>query len=269
VLVTGFHGQFDSIALLFVLLSLDALARRRRDASALLLAAAIGTKSFPVLLVPFLAFAGAAPRGKALRYTVLATVPVALLLLPFALADLPALRRELLAYSGIADFGWTGFVRGVTWLTTGDLARSEARFWPVASVASKTLFLAAWGALVLATRRGWLSFTPARASLVTFVAFNVFYGALSAQYLLWVVPLAVLWPGRALVSHAAAATVGLVGFYLFLAPGVLLAEPLAGASALWAGRLWVVGTGATLLVSVAWLVGLVREGHGAARAATG
>ncbi|MCG6925105.1 MAG: hypothetical protein LJF30_07325 [Acidobacteria bacterium] len=268
VLVTGFHGQFDSIALLFVLLSLDALARRRRDASALLLAAAIGTKSFPVLLVPFLAFAGAAPRGKALRYTVLATVPVALLLLPFALADLPALRRELLAYSGIADFGWTGFVRGVTWLTTGDLARSEARFWPVASVASKTLFLAAWGALVLATRRGWLSFTPARASLVTFVAFNVFYGALSAQYLLWVVPLAVLWPGRALVSHAAAATVGLVGFYLFLAPGVLLAEPLAGASALWAGRLWVVGTGATLLVSVAWLVGLVREGHAAARAAT-
>ena len=121
--------------------------------------------------------------------------PSALLLLPFALADLPALRRELLAYSGIADFGWTGLVRGVTWLATGDLARSEARFWPVASMVSKALFLAAWGALVLATRRGWLALTPARACLATFVAFNVFYGALSAQYLLWVVPLAVLWPG--------------------------------------------------------------------------
>ena len=268
ILVTGFHGQFDSIALLFVLLATGALARGRRDGSALFLAAAIGTKSFPVLLVPFLAFAGAASWGKAMRYAFLATAPVALLLLPFAIADLPALRRELLAYSGIADFGWTGFLRGVTWLATGDLARSEARFWPVASAASKVLFLAAWSALVLATRRGWLAFTPAQAGLATFVAFNVFYGALSAQYLLWVVPLAVLWPGRALVSHAAAATAGLVGFYLFLAPGVLRPEPLAGASALWAGRLWVVGTGATLVVSVAWLAGLLREGRAAAGEAT-
>jgi uncharacterized membrane protein len=265
VLVTGFHGQFDSIALLFVLLALDALARGRRDASALLLAAAIGTKSFPVLLVPFLAFAGAATWPRALRFAILALAPVALVLLPFAIADLPALRRELLAYSGIADFGWTGFVRGVTWLATGDLARSEARFWPVASMASKVLFLAAWGAVILATRRGWLALTPARACLTTFVAFNVFYGALSAQYLLWVVPLAVLWPGRALAAHAAAATAGLVGFYLFLAPGVLLPEPLGAASAQWAGRLWVAGTGATLAVSVAWLTSLLREGRAAAQ----
>jgi uncharacterized membrane protein len=267
ILVTGFHGQFDAIALLFVLLALGALARGQRDASALLLAAAIGTKSFPVLLVPFLAFAGAASWRKATRFVILALAPVALLLLPFALADLPALRRELLGYSGIADFGWTGLVRGVTWLTTGDLARSEARFWPVASLASKVLYLAAWGALVLATRRGWLALTPARACLATFVAFNVFYGALSAQYLLWVVPLAVLWPGRALAAHAVAATAGLVGFYLFLAPGVLLPEPLGAASAQWAGRLWVAGTGATLTVSVVWLVGLLREGRAAAREA--
>jgi hypothetical protein len=267
VLVTGFHGQFDAIALLFVLLALDALARGRRDASALLLAAAIATKSFPVLLVPFLALAGAASWGKATRYGLLATVPVALLLLPFALADLPALRRELLAYSGIADFGWTGFVRGVTWLATGDLLRSEARFWPVASAASKVLFLSAWGALVLATRRGGLALTPARACLVTLLAFQVLYGALSAQYLLWVVPLGVLWPGRALGAHALAATAGLVGFYLFLAPGVLLPRPLDGPSLEWAGRLWVVGTGATLAASAVWLGGLLRRGRDASPAA--
>ena len=265
ILVTGFHGQFDSIALLFVLLATGALARGRRDGSALFLAAAIGTKSFPVLLVPFFAFAGAASWGKALRYAFLATAPVALLLLPFAMADLPALRRELLAYSGIADFGWTGFVRGVTWLATGDLARSEARVWPVASAASKVLFLAAWSALVLATRRGWLAFTPAQAGLATFVAFNVFYGALSAQYLLWVVPLGVLWPNRALASHAAAATTALVGFYLFLAQGVLLPAPLEGTAATWAGRVWVAGVFATLAVSVAWLASVIREGVLAAR----
>ncbi len=265
VLVTGAHGQFDAIALLFVLLALSALARGRRDASALSLAAAIGTKSFPVLLLPFLAFAGQPTWPRAARYALLALTPMALLLLPFAIADLAALRRELFAYSGIADFGWTGLMRGLSWLTTGDLPRSEARFWPVAALVSKVLFLGAWAGLVLATRRGWLALSPERACLVTLLAFHVFYGSLSAQYLLWVVPLGVLWPGRVLGAHAAAATAGLVGFYLFLAPGVLLPQPLEGPATDWAGRLWVVGVGATLAVSAAWLSGLLRDGVRAAR----
>jgi hypothetical protein len=265
ILVTGFHGQFDAIALLFVLLALGALARGRRDVSALSLAAAIGTKSFPVLLLPFLALAGSASWRQAARYALLALAPVALLLLPFAVADLAALRRELFAYSGIADFGWTGLVRGLTWLTTGDLPRSEARFWPVAALVSKALFLGAWAGLVVATRRGALRLTPERACLAVFLAFHVFYGSLSAQYLLWVVPLGVLGPGRGLASHAAAATAGLVGFYLFLAPGVLLPQALAGSVTAAAGRLWVAGVAATLAVSGAWLSGVLREGVRAAR----
>jgi hypothetical protein len=265
VLVTGFHGQFDAVALLFVVLALGALGGGRRDTSALWLAAAIGTKSFPVLLLPFLAFAGGSSWRRASRYLILALGPVALLLLPFAVADPAALRRELFAYSGIADFGWTGLARGLTWLTTGELLRSEARFWPLASLLSKVLFLAAWSGLVLAVRRGRLVFTPERACLGVLLTFLVFYGSLSAQYLLWVVPFGVLGPGRALVSHAAAASGGLVGFYLFLAPGVLLPAPLEGTAAVWAGRLWVAGVFATLTVSAAWLAGVLREGNLSAR----
>jgi hypothetical protein len=185
---------------------------------------------------------------------------VILLLLPFAIADPAALRRELFAYSGIADFGWTGLIRGLAWLATGDLPRSEAQFWPLASLVSKVLFLGAWSGLVVATHRGRMVFSPERACLAVFLTFQIFYGSLSAQYLLWVVPLGVLWPGRALASHAAAATAGLVGFYLFLAPGVLLPDPLEGTLADWAGRLWVTGVAATLAVSVVWLVGVLREG---------
>ena len=70
ILVTGFHGQFDAIALLFVLMAVLALDRGRRDRSALWLAAGIATKSFPVLLVPFLALAARrAPRGSGPRAT--------------------------------------------------------------------------------------------------------------------------------------------------------------------------------------------------------
>jgi hypothetical protein len=281
-LVGGVHGQFDAIPLLFLLLATEALRRGRRDASALALAAAIATKSFPVLALPFLAFGTRESWRSAARYAALALGPGALLLLPFAIADLGALRRELFAYGGIADFGWTGVLRGAEWLATGDLPRSEARFWPVASFLSKALFLAAWAGLVVAVRSGRLRLGVERAILATMLAFSVLYGLQSAQYLLWVVPFGLLWPARPgpvatpktlagpmFALHAAAATAGLVGFYLFLAPGTLLPALLAGAAAVLAGRLWLVGAAATLAASGFWLVTVVREGRDSGlRAAT-
>jgi hypothetical protein len=273
-LVGGVHGQFDAVALVFLLLATEALARGRRDASALALAAAIATKSFPVLALPFLAFGTRESWRSAARYAALALGPVALLLLPFALADLGALRRELFAYGGIADFGWTGVLRGAEWLATGALPRSEARFWPVASLLSKAIFLAAWAGLVVAVRSGRLRLGAERAILATLLAFSSLYGLQSAQYLLWAVPFGLLGPAKPAepviaALHAAAATAGLVGFYLFLAPGTLLPAPLEGGAALLAGRWWLGGAAATLGASLFWLVTVVREGlENGLRAAT-
>ncbi len=75
-------------------------------------------------------------------------------------------------------------------------------------------------------------------------------------------PFGLLRPGRQAVFHAAAATAGLVGFYLFLAPGVLSPAPLEEGAAAWAGRLWLFGAAATLAASVAWLF-LELRSHGA------
>src|SRR5262249_4783427 len=150
-LITGFHGQFDPLMLLAVLGALRFREAGRHDRSALALAAAIGLKSFPVLLLPVLA-----PRGgvrPALRYALLATLPVALLLLPFAIADSPALLRELGGYGGIADFGWIGLARGLAWLRSGTLPRSEARHWGLWVPLAKLLFLAAYAGLLALYRR--------------------------------------------------------------------------------------------------------------------
>jgi hypothetical protein len=134
---------------------------------------------------------------------------------------------------------------------------------------SKVLFLGAWGVLVVAVGRRRILLTPERACLATLLAFHALYGLQSAQYLLWVVPLGVLRPGRMLIAHGAAAAAGLVGFYLFLAPGVLVPDPLGEGARVWAGRLWVVGVGATFVVCAIWLAGVVREGFGAARKSMG
>ncbi len=266
-LVGGFHGQFDAIALAFVLLSLEALARGRRDGSALSLAAAIATKAFPVLLLPVLAFAGRASGRQAARYALLACLPVVLLLLPFVLADPLALRRELFAYSGIADFGWTGLWRGAEWLTRGVLSRAESRFWPLASLASKGLFLAVWAALVWAVRFGRWRADVERQTLAVVLAFLGLYGLLSAQYLLWAVPLGLSRPGRYALGYALSATLALLGFYPFLAPGVLYAQPAGAAVPGLAGWLWVLGTAATLALVLAWLLAILREPQDGARGA--
>jgi hypothetical protein len=214
-----------------------------------------------VLLLPLLAVHGRADGRSALRYVFLAAAPVALLLLPFALADPRALVRELIAYSGIADFGWTAVMRGCEWLATGALPRSEARFWPAASLASKALFLGAWVALVVALRAGRLRLDAERASLAVVLAFLSLYGLLSAQYLLWAVPLGALRPGRGFLAYGTAATAALAGFYLFLAPGVLWPRALDPSALLWAGRLWLAGVAATLGASLFWLAAILREGQ--------
>jgi len=259
-LVSGAHGQFDAIPLGFLLLAVLLAERGRADASALALGAGIAAKSFPILALPFLALAAAPGAWRAAaRYAVLALAPGALLLLPFALADAQALRRELIGYGGIADFGWAGVVRGVEWLASGVLPRSEARFWPVAAPVSRLVFLAGWAALATACARRRLELAPRRAVLAVLLSFAVLYGLQSAQYLLWVVPFALLRPGRAAALHAAAASLGLLGFYLLLAPGVLRSAPLdAGARAL-AGGAWLLGAAATLLVCAVWLAQLVRD----------
>jgi hypothetical protein len=263
VLVSGFHGQFDAAALLALLYALRTLERGHSDRSALALAAGIALKSFPVLVLPFLLLFLPDARAR-VRYVLLAVVPVLLLLAPFALADPAALRRELLAYAGVADFGWIGALRAVRAAISGHLLRAGAEQWGALIPVSKLAFVLAAGALWWATAVRWLRWGREASALGVLLAFQVFYGALSAQYLLWPVPLALLLGERLTALHAAAATVALVGFYVLLAPGVLTPAEVPLMPAAVAQALWVGGTTLVWLVSAAWLIGLVRRARSVA-----
>jgi hypothetical protein len=257
ILITGAHGQFDALPLLGLLLALQQHTRGHQDRSALALAAGIALKSFPVLLLPvfWARLPDAAARA---RYTAFAVLPVAALLVPFAAADLGALRRELVGYGGIADFGWIGVLRGLQWLASGTLRRSLADQWPVAIPVSKLLFLAGYAGLLALMWRIRARLEATLAALVVLLAFSVLYGALSAQYLLWVVPLGCLLSPRTAVWHGVVTALGLVGFYEFLAPGVLWPAPRLLPTSL-ASVLWVAGALGTLVVSAVWLVTSLRR----------
>jgi hypothetical protein len=259
VLVTSFHGQFDAAALWFVLLAVSGWWAARPARSALALSAAVGLKSFPVLLLPvMLAQPGQTTRAR-IRYAAIVAGPVLLLLVPYALDDWRAVRRELFGYGGVADFGWIGLTRGLRWLATGTLPRSEAAYWSGHILAAKVLFLGAYAGLLAGLARGRLSDDLARACLSVLLAFLVFYGALSAQYLLWVVPLGALVGGRHFAVYSAAATVALAGFYAFLAPGVLwVGSGPFGLEREAAGIVWAAGVAAVLASAAAWLLDLNR-----------
>ncbi len=260
-LITGFHGQFDSIALLFVLLALDAHARGRLDRSALALCAGIVTKSFPVLLLPFF-LARCGTWRRALRFLLLATLPGVLLLVPYALDDHQALQRELFGYGGFADFGWIGLLRGARWLLTGELLRSEPPHWGALIPIAKGLYLFAYALLWLGFARGFLRFTLPQAALAVFVAFLALYGSVSAQYLVWVVPIGVLYPRSLLLAHALSATLALLGFYAFLHPGVLLPVGAPWAyDPTHAGVAWVAGVFLVTLVCLTWFLNLLYDGR--------
>jgi len=266
ILVGAFHGQFDAVALFFALLAVFDFDAGRRDASALALAAAIALKSFPVLLLPVFLLMPAATTRERIRFAALAVLPVALLLVPYALADFGALRRELFGYGGIADLGWIGLWRGLHLLHTGVLTRSEAPFWGGAIVVSKALTLGAEAALLAAIAARRVRWPLAEACLAALLAFLVFYGSVSAQYLLWVVPFGVWRPDRFAAVHGIVSTMALVGFYTFLAPGVLSPAPAALLARPQAGVLWVVGTGSVLLASAIWLGDVVYRGRVRAQA---
>ena len=258
-LVSGVHAQFDVLAALMLVLALRALAAGRSDASALALSGAIALKSFPVLFVPLLALTrpGTASR---LRYAALATVPVALILVPYLLHDLPAVRRELLGYGGVADFGWIGIVRGARALVYGTLEPGPSRQWPLLTGLSKALFLAAWAALVLLRARRVLMPGPTTACLLVVLGFLGLYGAISAQYLLWAVPLALLVLPRSWnVAYGAACTVALLGFYGFFLPVLLWGDGVRLVPRALAAQAWFAGLVLVQLMVMAGLVQLVRE----------
>jgi hypothetical protein len=267
VLIGAFHGQFDALAVLFLLLSIVAFEAGRGDASALALAAAIAVKPVPVLLLPVFLLTPGMTLGARVRFALLATVPVGLLLVPYALANVGALRRELFGYGGVADLGWIGFWRGLRWLHSGVLMRSEAPHWGGLVTVSKVLTLLAEATLLAAIAWRRVRWPLSEACLAGLLAFLVFYGSLSAQYLLWVVPFGVWLADRFAAVHGIVSTLALVGLYSFLAPAILSPDPSAALLARpQAGALWVVGTGSVLLASAAWLGDVVARGLARARA---
>lgn len=252
VLVSAYHGQFDAIPVLFILLALESLRVAPWVAGAWL-GLGILDKSWPVLALPSL-LAGAESWPKRIRLSIAALgfplVGVAVYVVGFG-ADLTDLLQRTLSYnSGVGVWGYTYLVRLLS------IVRPDTTF----------LFdsLVRWGRFVTLAALGLVWFIRARREppqagiLTLLLAFIALSHGFAIQYLIWLVPFALLNEAyRWLTWYTLAAFC-----YMFLAYMTLILEMHITNLLPWPQADWFIIIPAGIpawLVTVGWLVSRLRN----------
>jgi hypothetical protein len=214
VLVTGYHGQFDSIAIAFLVAAAyfgeEAPGRSwSLPLSATLLGLAIAFKAFPVLVLPFFLWRCCRNWREVGVFSTLAALPTVLVLGPYVLVGWDGVREGLLGYSGVTDHGWASLLRAWLSRTTGDAWTGLPGPGAGAFLDNgRVMFLAAWAVIA-----AW--YGPRHrvldSALLVFLLFLFLYPGLSSQYLTWVVPLGVVAADMVVLPYMAVATAALLG----------------------------------------------------------
>jgi tetratricopeptide (TPR) repeat protein len=206
VLVSGFHGNTDSIIMCLLLLSVCWTERAGRDVlSGAALGLALCIKIVPLVVVPALLLYRV-EWGRRLRFVLGAAGVVGVAWVPWMLPDASRALAQVFGYRG--QYGhW-----GVSWLAAHLLPGAAGLN---AVLRSAGFPLLAAGVLALSVRMNRRSERPAAyAQLgVVFAALLAFGSAFGVQYLAWLSPWLVGLPVAAVLLHALAAGAFLLVVY--------------------------------------------------------
>lgn len=244
IMISSGHGQFDSLPIAFSLAALYlamffASPRNALYLSALLLGVGVALKVYPILFLPlFLAYLQDKKEvtlKQSAIYLLSALFPLFFSLLPFLLkGQIEPFMRPLMYVSigGVTDLGLMPILRtlhlpirglSATTITFKDvwliddfvrffLSRGKVLFF------TKLVFAGGYFTLLSKAKR----FDIPNLIVITCLLIYVIVGGLSAQYLMWIVPLAILAQDRMVVPYTLVATAVLISFYLTFYPEVLL-----------------------------------------------
>lgn len=257
IIIASLHGQFDSLPAFFALaavcLVLFTELRYTLTLSALLLGLGIALKGWPLLLLPFIVAKIPANWKWRIWYAFVAALPAGAALLPFMIATPKRIFTGVFGYSGVADHGYLGAMRSYWFVRTGSVWLPGFMAQDLINY-SKFVFLIAYALLFLLTIRHWNLQTQA---LGTFLLFYTLYGGISSQYLIWVLPFALLTLEWMVIPYSFIGVGALVTFYLRFFPSILLGshpppswsmQATAVAHAFFAGLWWMICAGWLVLL---------------------
>jgi len=263
ILISAFHGNLMSIVPFLALAAYVSAevgeTSRNRDllllVSGLLLGLAIAMRTYPVLLVPVFLLLFCRTVSETAAFIFVAAVPAGLSSLPYLFLARETFLREVLGYGGLTDFGWVSVLRAMAFIAGGHRVLSVD---PVLLSRTKELFLGAY-LLVCLTMPFFSRSALGRALMIAPLLFYALYGGVSAQYLVWVLPFAVLLRQRLTFPFTGAATAALVAFYSIYHPGILTGHspsPITG-DELWVWVMYVAANVLLVFLSLTWVMLIV------------
>ena len=214
------HGQFDSLPLFFILLAVwhfEFSQNSNADSlSALSLAAAIALKSWPLFLLPLFLKNLSGPVERR-RFLLCSLLPPLLLTLPFLIQGGLAPFFSALSYSGSQALSLPEALRSCFY----GAGASAENYLALASVFKMGALSCLALIFIFYSLSAWrFALLPGLALGV--LTLYVFAPGLASQYLLWLLPFALLLPGPLALRHTALGLLMLLLFYAFLMPEVFL-----------------------------------------------
>jgi hypothetical protein len=212
-MISGFHGNLDSVMTAFLFLAAAASFLGRPIASALLLALACHIKVAPLAFAPLFFFHWL-PRGKA---TVFTTTTVAGLLAGFApvLFEAPApFLRNVLGYGSYwGNWGFTLLLRWTGWEAVQELDFLRQTSAERAIMQVLKIVVLAGMAFIGWRRRALPSAELFRTFACAWLWFFIFAPGVGVQYFVWIAPFLLLATTWGYVALTIAATIALSVFY--------------------------------------------------------
>ncbi len=258
IIISSIHGQIDAVPSLLVLLAIYLNIFRSAKSyfywSALLLGLAISIKPNPLMLLPVFLLFGKTNLKEKFNFFLLAIIPTSLSLIPFVLKNPTQIVGNLFNYSGVYDLGYAAIFRGFWY-------QKNANLWlPLTKEffdASKILFLTG---IIFLTILFIRTKNLAKACLAVYLLFLSVYFGIAAQYLSWILPLAILERDLLIIHFSVAGLIALLGFYLFFGPDILFGSltPILAFQSKFM-PIYVIGNLASWLITIWWLIRIIKN----------
>lgn len=228
ILISSFHGNYMTVVPVFMLLAYLAAGKANEDAqrgwwlaiSALMLGLAIVTRTWPIMVLPAFVFLGTRSLRESLMYGLIALFPTIASALPYLIFSRETFLAEISGYGGFPDFGWLSVFRTLPYISGKVPGIITSLFDDISMGYSRTLFLVSVIALTFLLPL----FRPSslgRVILLVPLFFYWIYGGVSAQYLIWVIPIAIAIKSRWSLIFTLVATITIIAFYHTYAPPIL------------------------------------------------
>ena len=228
IIISAAHGQLDSITSLLVLLSIYILSVKSKSnqklLAPLLIGLAIAIKPNPAMLLPFFLVYKKGEVKQGIIFLLISATPAIITLAPYIWQSPQAIITNVFNYSGVYDFSFAAVLRGLWY-------QQNAHIWlPIAEKmlgASKLVFVLGISLLLFVSAG---SRNLSKTCLTVYLLFLGIYFGISAQYLIWILPFAVLTREKMIIPFSVFGTVALFGFYSFFGPEILYGRFWHGAA---------------------------------------